>query len=116
MSRVKKSVGVLAGYGLMVNVGSFGLFWFDKQQAIQKQWRIPERTLYLSALSGGWIGGSVAMQQFKHKTVKQPFRQIYFGATSANIAILLLFLNPAMRSRILHRLPTLLNRSDKRRF
>lgn len=53
-----------------VNVGSFGLFGYDKWQAERKRWRISEESLCQSALFGGWIGGLLAMQMFRHKTRK----------------------------------------------
>jgi uncharacterized membrane protein YsdA (DUF1294 family) len=84
-----------------VNVGSFGLFYVDKQQALQHRWRIPERTLQGSALLGGWIGGmareihqltyfpllmsdQAAMKYFRHKTKKEPFRTVYFSCVALN--------------------------------
>jgi uncharacterized membrane protein YsdA (DUF1294 family) len=48
---------LLGGYLVLVNLGSIGLFWYDKHQAVTKGWRVPEKTLQLSALMGGWIGG-----------------------------------------------------------
>lgn len=49
----------LIAYGALVNVGSYGLFFYDKQQAVHHGWRVPEKTLQLSALAGGFIGGMV---------------------------------------------------------
>jgi len=40
-----------------ISTGSAGLFFYDKQCAEARQWRVPEATLCLTALSGGWIGG-----------------------------------------------------------
>jgi uncharacterized membrane protein YsdA (DUF1294 family) len=77
----------LIGYAAAVNAGSFGLFYYDKQQAINRQWRVPEKTLQLSALVGGWVGGILAMKTFKHKTVKEPFRTIYFSCVALNAGI-----------------------------
>ncbi|KAI9006375.1 hypothetical protein DFJ74DRAFT_690606 [Hyaloraphidium curvatum] len=74
----------LLAYYRVVNVGAFGLFWYDKQQALTKGWRVPERTLQLSALIGGWIGGMAAMEMFRHKTQKVSFRQPYFMAVALN--------------------------------
>lgn len=78
---------VTVAYLSAVNAGSFGLFWYDKQQALKKGWRVPEKTLQLTALAGGWIGGMCAMKAFKHKTVKQPFRNIYFTCVAANVGM-----------------------------
>ena len=46
-----------AAYLVLINAASAGLFWYDKQQALNKGWRVPEKTLQLTALLGGWIGG-----------------------------------------------------------
>jgi hypothetical protein len=35
-------------YLATVNAGTVGLFWYDKQQAIHKGWRIPEKTLQMT--------------------------------------------------------------------
>ena len=40
-----------------VNTGSAGLFFYDKKCAEARQWRVPEATLCLTALAGGWMGG-----------------------------------------------------------
>lgn len=49
------------------------LFGFDKQQAVEGGWRVPERVLLLTALLGGSIGARIAQRRFRHKTRKQPF-------------------------------------------
>jgi uncharacterized membrane protein YsdA (DUF1294 family) len=88
-------------YGVTVNVASFGLFGYDKYCAQQKQWRVPEATLCLSAgiinvsltlAMGGWIGGLIAMQKFRHKTKKQSFQQQYFMAVAGNVGLVLYLL------------------------
>lgn len=35
-----------------VNIAAYFLMWQDKQRAIRQQWRIPERTLLLTELTG----------------------------------------------------------------
>ena len=42
--------------------------FIDKRRAIQRQWRIPEKTLFLSALLGGSAGSILGMYLFRHKT------------------------------------------------
>lgn len=63
---------VLAGLAA-ANLGSFGLFWFDKVRARNHGRRVPERTLLLTALFGG-IGAWLGQHLLRHKTRKQPFR------------------------------------------
>ena len=55
------------------SLGSFGLFWFDKVRARNHGRRVPERTLLLTALFGGF-GAWLGQQLLRHKTRKQPFR------------------------------------------
>lgn len=55
-------------YLLIINAASFLLMLIDKQKARKKQWRIPERTLFLSAILGGSIGTLGGMYAFRHKT------------------------------------------------
>lgn len=79
---------LIGGYFVAINAASVTLFWYDKHQAQNRGWRIPEKQLQLSALLGGWVGGFWAMKTFKHKTIKQEFRIPYFIATGLNIAAL----------------------------
>jgi len=51
-----------------VNIDAYFLMWQDKQRAIRQQWRIPERTLLLLSLFGGFIGIHLGRQHFRHKT------------------------------------------------
>jgi len=41
-----------------------------------RQWRVPEATLCATAVAGGWVGGSWAMQRFRHKTAKKSFKDV----------------------------------------
>lgn len=73
-----------------VNLGTIGLFWYDKQQAIHHKWRVPEKVLHSTALLGGWIGGFYAMEKFHHKNKKKSFQQVYYTATACNFGLLAL--------------------------
>ena len=55
-------------YLLLINAAAFVLMLADKRKAIKNRWRIPERTLILSALFGGSIGALLGMYTFRHKT------------------------------------------------
>jgi len=59
---------VLIGYLLLINVATFVMYGIDKRKAMKDQWRIPEKTLLLTALAGGSLGAFVGMQMFHHKT------------------------------------------------
>ena len=47
--------------------------YIDKKRAINKEWRISEKTLFTLALFGGAFGGVVAMYLFRHKTKHNTF-------------------------------------------
>lgn len=55
-------------YLLLINAAAFALMLADKQKARKNRWRIPERTLILSAALGGSIGALAGMYTFRHKT------------------------------------------------
>ncbi len=56
-----------------LNILTFLLFGYDKLQAKQGGWRIPERVLLGLSLFGGGIGALAGMQVFRHKTRKNIF-------------------------------------------
>ena len=55
-------------YLLLINAAAFLLMLVDKLKAKKNRWRIPERTLFGSALLGGSVGALLGMYTFRHKT------------------------------------------------
>ncbi|MCI5874607.1 MAG: DUF1294 domain-containing protein [Clostridiales bacterium] len=55
-------------YLLIMNLLGFFLMRTDKRKAIRKEYRIPEKILFLSSLLGGSIGTWAGMYVFHHKT------------------------------------------------
>lgn len=55
-------------YLLIVNAIGFLLMLIDKRKAIRHRWRIPEKTLFLTAAIGGSMGSIMGMYTFRHKT------------------------------------------------
>lgn len=53
---------------------SFALMGIDKALARAERRRIPEKTLFLSAILGGSIGALLGMYLFRHKTLHRSFR------------------------------------------
>ena len=58
----------------VINLIAFALMGLDKWKARRDAWRIPEKTLFLAALLGGALGGTVGMHLFHHKTRHRYFR------------------------------------------
>ena len=60
-------------YLLIINLLGFLLMGIDKRKAKKNAFRIPEKTLFLSALFGGSIGSLTGMYYFRHKTKHTSF-------------------------------------------
>lgn len=74
---------------LCLSAAAFVLYALDKTAARRRKRRIPERTLHLLALSGGWPGAWLAQQLLRHKTQKSSFRLLFWGTVLVNCGILL---------------------------
>lgn len=85
---------LLAAYAVLSGVAVW-LYAADKSAARQGTWRTPEATLHAVALLGGWPGALVARRAFRHKTVKQPFRAVFWVTVVANCAALAWFVSRA---------------------
>ena len=60
-------------YLIIINAAGFLLMLIDKQKAIHNKWRIPEKTLFLTAILGGSLGIILGMKAFRHKTLHPQF-------------------------------------------
>lgn len=58
----------LTGYLVIMSLIGFSVMGIDKQKAMKRAWRVPERTLILIAFLGGGIGSFLGMYAFRHKT------------------------------------------------
>lgn len=90
--------GLLSGLVLLLvslmNALSYWLYAQDKEAAQLGNRRIPENTLHLVAFLGGWPAAWLAQQKLRHKTQKQPFRQIYFCTIAFNIILIIWLISP----------------------
>ena len=64
-------------YLIAVNILAFALMGIDKYKAQHHLWRIPEKTLFLSAIIGGSAGAIFGMNLFRHKT-KHWYVRVFF--------------------------------------
>ena len=79
---------LLVAWLLAVNVITFGYYGFDKAQAQDQARRVPEWLLHALVLLGGTLGGYLAMQLFRHKTVKGPFRIVFWLITVLQVLLI----------------------------
>ena len=61
----------------------------DKQAAESGTWRVPEKTLHLLELCGGWPGALYAQQALRHKTRKIDFQAVFWMMVVVNVSVLL---------------------------
>lgn len=59
---------VILTYLLIINFIGFIIMLIDKQRAVHKEWRIPEKNLIGISIIGGAVGMLLGMSVFRHKT------------------------------------------------
>ncbi|ESN13459.1 inner membrane protein [Enterobacter sp. MGH 24] len=73
---------------LLINVLTVVLYGADKMAARKGMRRVPEATLLVFGVTGGWPGAIVGQQLFRHKTQKQPFKTYFFLSIVVSIAVM----------------------------
>jgi uncharacterized membrane protein YsdA (DUF1294 family) len=79
---------ILGVYLLLINLIGFVLMGMDKRRAKRDAWRIPEKTLLLTALFGGSIGSILGMRKFRHKTKHAKFKLLVPVLMAVHLALL----------------------------
>ncbi len=74
---MKTVTAIVLGVLLVLNLISFFLMGHDKQCARKNRRRVPEKTLFLSAILFGAMGGTLGMFVFRHKTKHWYFRVFF---------------------------------------
>jgi uncharacterized membrane protein YsdA (DUF1294 family) len=78
------------GFSLLLGwyVATSGLTSFlyadDKQRAQRGAWRVPELTLHLCELAGGWPGAFLAQRRLRHKHAKPGFQFVFWLLVGAH--------------------------------
>jgi uncharacterized membrane protein YsdA (DUF1294 family) len=81
------------GY-LLASLACFLLYGHDKNAAEGGEWRISEAALLMTGLIGGWPGGLVAQQLFRHKTSKVSFQVVFWVTVFINVVGVLWMTTP----------------------
>lgn len=69
---------LVLAYLSIMSVLTLFLYGSDKRKARAGEWRIPESTLHLAELGGGWPAAFVAQRWFRHKISKGSFQATYW--------------------------------------
>ncbi len=72
---------------LAMSVICFAAYGLDKRRAVQGGCRVPELSLQILALLGGWPGGWLAQRQFRHKTKKPAFLIAFWCVVVLHVAL-----------------------------
>lgn len=81
--------GPIAAVYAVASAATVCAYAVDKWAASAGRSRIPERTLHLLALAGGWPAGFVAQHAFRHKYRKPAFVRVFWACAGANVAMAL---------------------------
>jgi len=73
---------------LAISLFTFILYAVDKSAAKKGAWRTQESTLHLFSLAGGWPGAMIAQKTLRHKSIKQPFRAVFWVTVLLNMGVL----------------------------
>jgi uncharacterized membrane protein YsdA (DUF1294 family)/cold shock CspA family protein len=68
------------GAGVMLGVSAitYGMYAHDKARAQSAGWRVPESTLHLAEVLGGWPGALLAQRHLRHKCSKTSYQVVFW--------------------------------------
>jgi len=82
-------VGLSVVAYIALSLINFIFYAVDKSAARHKQQRIPEKTLHLVAVLGGWPGAMIAQKVFRHKTKKCAFQRLFWLTIVTNVSVVI---------------------------
>jgi uncharacterized membrane protein YsdA (DUF1294 family) len=85
-------VAVYLGATVLGSVVCFLAYGLDKRRASAERFRISEATLHWLAFLGGWPGGYIGQQTFRHKTQKVSFLLVFWLIVSLHLPLMILCL------------------------
>ena len=75
------------GIVLVMSLACFVAYGWDKRSAANGSRRVPEQTLHILALLGGWPGALLGQRHFRHKTKKLSFLIVFWSVVVLHVAI-----------------------------
>lgn len=73
---------------ILANILTMALYGVDKMAARQAWRRVPESTLLMFGVVGGWVGAIAGQQIFRHKTQKQPFKTYFIISLIVSLSLM----------------------------
>jgi uncharacterized membrane protein YsdA (DUF1294 family) len=84
----------VAALYLAASIVCFIGYAVDKSAAKAGRRRVPEKTLLLLGLIGGWPGAIIAQQTLRHKTQKVSFRRAFWATVLASVVVFAVVATP----------------------
>lgn len=85
----------------IISVMTFIVYLVDKTAAQKNRWRIPEKTLHLLSLVGGWPGALLAQRLLRHKTQKISFQLVHLVTVGSNLTGLFFLVSNSELNKLL---------------
>jgi uncharacterized membrane protein YsdA (DUF1294 family) len=82
------AIVIYLGLVFVMSVVCFAAYGLDKWRAVNGSRRVPENTLHILALLGGWPGALLGQWQFRHKTKKMSFLIVFWLVAVLHVAII----------------------------
>jgi len=90
----------IPAYYAVLSIATFAVYGHDKAIAGTSARRIPEKTLHAFAAVGGWPGAAIAQIRFRHKTIKESFRIMFWLTVAFNLGLFAYAWNTGFIQRI----------------
>lgn len=84
---MKYVFGAYVAVVAVMSLIAFVVYGWDKRRARMDGWRVPEKTLHLLALLGGWPGALAGQKVFRHKTQKVRFQMVFWSIVALHIGL-----------------------------
>ena len=65
-------------YGIVIGAITYWVYARDKRRAEEGEWRVPEASLHLLELLGGWPGAFLAQRRLRHKCSKDSYQIVFW--------------------------------------
>jgi uncharacterized membrane protein YsdA (DUF1294 family) len=78
---------IAAGVYVLASLVTFVFYGWDKRQARLSRRRIPEVTLHILELCGGWPGGLLGQRVFRHKTSKLSYQCVFWSIVVLHVVV-----------------------------
>jgi uncharacterized membrane protein YsdA (DUF1294 family) len=81
------AIVVYLGILLVMSLACYVAYGWDKRSAAEGGRRVPEETLHMLTLLGGWPGALLGQRYFRHKTKKLSFLFVFWCIVVLHVAI-----------------------------